>query len=361
MYVREIVLENFRNYNEENLKFDKRGSFLCGRNGCGKTNLLESVYILAYGKSFRTVNPEEMIMLSKDFFRIKGFFNGEYKKKIEFRFSKGIKKILINDVEISSMKELIGNIALILLTLNDINLITGEPAMRRRFLNSLLSLLFHDYLVDLLDYRRVLRQRNKILYLKKIGKRNNTQGIDGWTDELIQIGSRIIEKRLSIMSDLNRSASFYYTLFTPQKDKFSIEYLPSFQIKENIEKCFRESLSKGREKELEKGITFTGPHRDELLITINELPVRKFASEGEQRTCAISLKIAQASFLKSKRKDDPILLIDEAVVELDRVRREKVLNSITDIGQCFIATTSCEKMDNMPSLKVIDIENEKSE
>lgn len=355
MYIEEIVLENFRNYNEKNLTFDKAGSFLCGMNGCGKTNLLESIYILVYGKSFKTINPEELVMHSKDFFRIKGFFNGTHKKKIEFRFSHGKKKILINDVEITNMKELIGNVALILLSLNDINLITGEPAMRRRFLDSLLSLLFPDYLSDLLDYRRVLRQRNKVLYLRKIGRRDDISGIDGWTDELVQIGSRIIKRRLSIMKDLNECASFYYTLFSPQEDRLSVEYALSFQLNESIKESFYESINKRREEELEKGMTLTGPHRDELSITINELPIRKYASEGEQRTCAISLKIAQASFLKSKRNDSPILLIDEAVAELDKVRTEKVLNSVTTIGQCFVATTNCEMLNTMTTLKTIDI------
>lgn len=356
MYVEKITLENFRNYKEKSLKFDKVGSFLCGRNGCGKTNLLEAIYMLAYGKSFRTLNPEETVMHSKDFFRIKGVFNGSVKKKIEFRFSKGRKGIFINDVEIENMKELIGNVALILLRLNDINLITGEPAMRRRFLDSLLSLLFPEYLLDLLDYRKILRQRNKILYLRKIGKRADIKGIDGWTAELIQFGSRIIEKRLSIMKDLNECASFYYTLFSPEKDRLFIKYSPSFQWQGNIEEGFKGSISKRREEELEKGMTLTGPHRDELLLTINDLPIRKFASEGEQRSCAISLKIAQASFLKNKRKDTPVLLIDEAVAELDKVRKEKVLQSAIDIGQSFVATTNCEMMNNMTNLKMIDIE-----
>ncbi|MCK4576941.1 DNA replication/repair protein RecF [candidate division WOR-3 bacterium] len=359
MYLEKIVLENFRNYSEKSLSFDKSGSFLCGRNGCGKTNLLESIYILSYGKSFRTMNLDELVMLSKDFFRIKGSFNGAVEKKIEFRCSVDKKKIFINGVEISNLKELIGTIALIFLSLNDINLISGEPSLRRRFLDSLLSLLFPDYLADLLDYRRVLRQRNKILYLRKIGRRDSTAGIEGWTEELIQIGSRIIKKRLSIMKDLNKCVSFYYTLFSPEKDKLSVGYSPSFQFNENIDESFNDSIRKRRDEELEKGMTLTGPHRDDLLITINELPMRKFASEGEQRTCAISLKIAKASFLKNKRKDDPILLIDEAVAELDIIRTEKVLNSITEIGQCFIATTKCEMLRNMTSLKKIDIENEK--
>ncbi len=358
MYIEKLVLENFRNYDEKDIRFDKSGSFICGMNASGKTNLLESMYILAYGKSFRTMNLEELVMHSKEYFRVEGFFNGASKKKIEFRFSKRKKKILVNDVEITSMKELIGNVVLILLSLNDINLITGEPAIRRRFLNSLLSLLYSDYLSDLLDYRRVLRQRNKILFLRKLGKRNDVSGIDGWTKELIQIGSRIVEKRLSIMEELNKCVSFYYTLFSPQKDKLFIKYSPSFEIKNDIEDCFKESIYERRDEELDKGMTLTGPHRDELLITINDLAIRKFASEGEQRTCAISLKIAQASFLKSKKKNDPIILIDEAVAELDKVRTEKVISNAIDTGQCFIATTNCEMMNDMTALTMIDVDGQ---
>ncbi|TET24266.1 MAG: DNA replication/repair protein RecF, partial [Candidatus Cloacimonadota bacterium] len=334
MFLEEITLENFRNYDSRSLVFEKAGSFLCGKNGSGKTNLLESIYMLSYGKSFRSVNPEELLMFSKEHFVIKGSFNGTIKKEIEFRFFKGTRKILINDVEIESMKELIGNVALVLLSLNDINLVTGDPGVRRRFINAVLSLLFHDYLNDLLDYRKVLRQRNRILFLKKIGKRNSVSGIDGWTDELVHFGSRIIERRLSIMKELNDSASFYYSLFSPDKDLLSIEYTPSFQLDTDIARKFAENLEARASEELERGVTLSGPHRDEFAITINGLAARKFASEGEQRTCAISLKIAQASFLKSKTKNNPILLIDEAVAELDRMRKEKVLQSVIDIGQC---------------------------
>lgn len=356
MYVEKIVLENFRNYEEKTLNFDKKGSFLCGKNGSGKTNLLESLYVLSYGKSFRTANLEELVMFSKDFFGITGVFNDSIKKEIKFRFSKNRKKILVNDVEVSGIKELIGTLAIIFFCLGDINLVTGEPALRRRFIDSLLSLLSHEYLVDLLDYRRVLRQRNKILYLKKIGKRDDLSGITGWTEELIIIGTRIIEKRLSIMEELNKRVAFYYTLFSPNKDKLSIEYLPSFQSKENIGENFRNSINKKQDEEIGKGMTIVGPHRDELLIKINDKSIRKFASEGEQRTCAISLKIAQSAFLKSKMGNEPILLVDEALAELDMVRKEKVLNSLTQIGQSIIATTDCKTMNNMTTLEMVNID-----
>jgi DNA replication and repair protein RecF len=360
MYLEEIVLENFRNYRKKNLSFRENGSFICGRNGCGKTNLLESMYVLSYGKSFRTVNLDEMVMLSEDFFTIEGSFNGSQRKRIEFRCFEGRKKILINGVEITSVKELIGTVALVLLSLNDINLVSGEPGLRRRFLDSLLALLYPDYLSDLMDYRRVLRQRNRILFLRKIGKRENVSGIAGWTEEIVRIGSRIIEKRLSIMDELNTTSAFYYTLFSPEKDVLTVKYSPSFNIKGDVESDFRESVHRKREEELDKGVTLTGPHRDDLHVSINDLPVRKYASEGEQRTCAISLKIAQASFLKDKRKDDPILLIDEAVAELDNVRKEKVLSSVLEIGQCFIATTSCEVLNPLSSLHSLHIGNEES-
>jgi DNA replication and repair protein RecF len=356
MYLEEISLENFRNYSSKTLTFEQPGSFLCGRNGCGKTNLLEAIYLLSYGKSFRAADPQELVMFSKEHFSIKGDFNGSLKKKIEYRFSKGEKKILINGVEVQSLKELIGNISVILLSLNDISLILGNPVLRRRYLDAALSILHHDYLSDLLDYRRSLRQRNRILYLRKIGRKESIAGIDGWTDKLIQIGSRIIEKRLSIMKEMNECAAFYYSLFSPERDVLSITYKPSVELNGGVAGSFRRALESRVDLEVERGLTETGPHRDELLVDINDLPARKFASEGEQRTCAISLKLAQASFLKNKMKNDPILLVDEAIAELDRARKEKVLQCVTDIGQCFVATTSCEMLSEMTRLKAIDID-----
>jgi len=355
MYIQEIALLNFRNYDKRVLKFAEQGSFLCGNNGCGKTNLLESIYLLAYGKSFRTICLDELLMFSKESFGVKGVFNGKREETIEFRFAKGEKRILVNDVEIVNLKELIGNVALVLLSLSDINLVTGEPAMRRRFVDYLLSLLHHDYLSNLLDYRKVLKQRNRILYMNKMGKKNSLSGIDGWTAELVKIGSRIVKTRISIMKDLEQCASFFYTLFASSKDKLAIKYVPSFRFNGNIEKDFTDCIEKRRKDELDRGATLVGPHRDELLITVNNLNARKFASEGEQRSCAISLKVAQASFLKDKRDDAPIILIDEAVAELDITRKEKVLRSVKDLGQCMIATTNCSELNQFLALEPINI------
>ncbi|OQX52402.1 MAG: hypothetical protein B5M53_08535 [Candidatus Cloacimonas sp. 4484_209] len=360
MYVKEIYLENFRNYTKENFYFDRSGSYLCGRNGAGKTNLMESLYMLVYGKSFRTINLEEIVTHKRNFFRIKGVFGGSIEKTIEFRYQKATKKILVNNVEIKNIKELIGNIALTFFCLNDINLVAGEPAVRRKFIDSLLSLLYIDYLEDLLEYRKVLRQRNRVLYLRKIGERNNTEGIEGWTEELVRTGSRIIKKRLSIMDELNESSSFYYTLISPVKDKLIISYMPSFAIHNDIEENFRNALKKKQFEELERGMSLVGPHRDEFLFTINGFPARKFSSEGEQRSCALSLKIAQASFLKEKRGDNPILLIDEAIAELDNIRKERVLTNAVNIGQCIIGTADCDIIQNFLPLKRIDIDKHNS-
>ncbi len=356
MYLEEISLQNFRNYHSRKLRFPRSGALLCGRNGCGKTNLLESVYLLCYGKSFRASNTEELVMFSKHHFAVSGTFNGSLKSMVEYRFSKGEKRVLLNGVELTSMKELIGNIALVFLSLSDIDLILGNPVLRRQYLDAVLSVLYTDYLSDLLDYRKVLRQRNRLLYLYKIGKRENVNGIEGWTEELVQVGSRIISQRLSIMEEMNQSASSYYALFAPGKDTLTVSYHPSVRLEGDIEQSFGSALEKRSRSEMERGITLVGPHRDDLFIDLNGIPARKFASEGEQRTCAISLKLAQASFLKQRMKDDPILLVDEAIAELDSERKEKVLRQVTDIGQCFIATTNCAILKSMVTLEEIAID-----
>lgn len=359
MYLEEISLENFRNYHSKTLVFEPPGSIFCGKNGSGKTNLLESIYLLSYGKSFRTPNAEELTMFSKQHFTISGTFNGLMKKRIEYRFSNGERKILVNGVEISSVRELIGNIALVLLSLNDINLVLGNPMLRRNYLDAVLSVLHMDYLTDLLDYRRILRQRNRLLYLFKVGKKDNVDGIEGWTDELVQVGSRIVEKRLSIMKEMNECAASYHSLFVPSQDTLSISYDSSTKLNGDVKSSFSAGLKQCFQSEMERGVTLVGPHRDDLLIILNGVPARKFASEGEQRTCAISLKLAQASFLKNRMKNDPILLVDEAVAELDRVRKEKVLQQVTGIGQCFIATTNWEALRGMTPLNVVDIDGDR--
>lgn len=357
MYVESISLEHFRNYHSRKILFPRPGAFLCGRNGCGKTNLLESIYLLSYGKSFRSSNNEELLMFSKEHFAVSGTFNGPVKKVIEYRFSKGEKKVLINGVAISSMRELIGNIALVFLSLSDIDLVLGNPLLRRQYLDAVLSVLYTDYLSDLLDYRKILRQRNRLLYLHKIGKRENVNGIEGWTEELVQVGSRIISQRLSIMEEMDETASRYYAMFAPSEDTLTVAYDPSVKLDGSIEESFSNALKRRSRSEMERGVTLVGPHRDDLFIDLNGIPARKFASEGEQRTCAISLKLAQAAFLKQRMKDDPILLIDEAIAELDSARKEKVLRQVTDIGQCFVATTNCSVLRGMIALEVVEIDN----
>jgi DNA replication and repair protein RecF len=360
-----LELQNFRNLSDLDIEFHPRGNLFLGSNGSGKTNLLEGIYTLAMVKSFRG-REGDLIQFGEEFFRIKGIGSGlDGDLKAEFYVTKLLpkeKKILRNGHAVSP-KEWVGTLPVVPLSLEDGEIVRGGPEKRRQFLNILLSIFSKPYLQDLLEYRRVLRQRNRILYEGKEIRSTDRMSatLDGWDEQLVVLGSRIMTRREEVIQVLSEDSSLLNNTLSDNKCSLSLSYKPSIPIDTNnkspipplikgarrglnIEEHFWETLERYRRKEKEWGKTLAGPHLDDLEINLDNLSLRKFGSEGEQRTAAIALKLGMAKFLEREKKEPPILLLDEVSAELDQERTFKLLSLLfSEFNvQIFIATAKEE-------------------
>jgi DNA replication and repair protein RecF len=352
-----LEIQNFRNLSNLAVEFHPKGNILLGSNGSGKTNLLEGIYTLAMAKSFRG-REGELIQFGEDFFRIKGTGTGlDGDLQAEFYATKLLpreKKIMRNGHAVSP-REWVGTLPVVPLSLEDGEIVRGGPEKRRQFLNILLSIFSRTYLQDLLEYRRVLRQRNRILFERKVGVNHDNLQLEGWNEQLVELGSRIMTRREEVIQVLSVDSSLLNNTLSDNKRSMSLSYKPSIPINTNDhstvtnhEECFWETLERYQRKEREWGKTLAGPHLDDLEINLDELSLRKFGSEGEQRTAAIALKLGMAKFLEREKKEPPILLLDEVSAELDQERTSRLLSllfSEFDV-QVFIATAKEEDLIN---------------
>lgn len=350
MYLKNLYLENFRNYTNCEFKFSKGTNILYGLNGQGKTNIIESLYFFFNGKSYRTSKDNEVINFEKDFARIKiDFFDGVRDNTSEI-FINEKKSVKINDIPISKLSEIIGMLNMVIFTPDMLNIIKDGPGVRRQFMDMLISQLKPVYFKTLINYYKVLMQRNNILK-----SRNNKlfDTIDVWNDKLAEYGIVINKYRNNIIKELDKYISMID--YNGESENTTLKYSPSikedFEDKENfvkqLEKCF--------EREKEKGITLLGPHRDDFDIFLNERSIRKFGSQGQMRTCVLKLKLAECGIIRDTAGHEPILLLDDILSELDEKRKEFFLNNIKD-RQIFITCTERENIKHNES-RYFNIEN----
>jgi DNA replication and repair protein RecF len=341
MVLQKLQLTNFRNYNREEIDFRSGTNILFGRNGQGKTNILESLYYLALTKSFRTNSDQNLILTTENYFRIEGEFKTEKGRKlsssIAYSASEG-KRLNLNNQKISKFVDYIGTIPLVLLAPSDLGISQGGPHQRRQFIDIMLSQASQLYLHSLLQYRRALKQRNLLLQQNNI----DDAVMAAWDQALIQHGTAIIEKRLETIAELDQRVKQFYLKLSGGTDQVKLIYQTSFTLKKEakLEEAFLEGLNKNAEKDRQSGTTSCGPHRDEILFLINGKPLRWMGSQGEHKTFIIALKMAEYEYLGSNQKSLPLLLFDDIFGELDQNRIKNMIGSLNQIGQVFITTTS---------------------
>jgi DNA replication and repair protein RecF len=341
MVLNKLRLTNFRNYNREEIDFRAGTNILFGRNGQGKTNILESLYYLALTKSFRTNNDQNLILNKENYFRIEGEFRTEKGRKlsssIAYSPSEG-KRLNLNNQKIPKFVDYIGTIPLVLLAPSDLEISQGGPHQRRQFIDIMLSQAGHLYLHNLLKYRRVLKQRSLLLQQDLIDE----TVMAAWDQALIQHGSALIEKRLETIEELDRLVKQFYMKLSGGTDQVKLIYQTSFTLKNEmkLDEAFLAGLKKNAEKDRQAGTTSCGPHRDEILFLINGKPLRWMGSQGEHKTFIIALKMAEYDYLRSNQKNLPLLLFDDIFGELDESRIKNMIGSLNEIGQVFITTTS---------------------
>jgi len=336
MYIKEIELKNFRNYDELHLEFNKNINFIIGNNAQGKTNLLEGIFMSSIGKSFRTSKDTEMIMFDKDFCKINIKAEKElFPVEVEILLKKDQGKFIkVDGVNISKTSDLLENIYIVIFSPEDLKIVKDEPEKRRKFIDRELCLLKPSYYNNLSNYKKVLQQRNT--YLKE--KNVDSSVLDIWDMQLSHYGAKLIEERKIFIEKINIISNKIHSNITNGKEFLKIEYDPNIKYEENLETKLYNSLKKSFENDLRLRTTTIGPHRDDIQFFIDDINVRNYGSQGQQRTAALSLKLAELELIKEESGESAILLLDDVMSELDATRQEFLIKSLSDI-QLFITTT----------------------
>jgi len=334
------------------MEFENKVNVILGENAQGKTNVMESIYVLAMAKSHRTSNDKELIRWDEEYAKIEGRLqkrNGPL--SMQLVLSKKGKKAKMNHLEQQKLSQYIGNMNIVMFAPEDLNLVKGSPQIRRRFIDMEIGQVSPVYLHDLSQYNKVLYQRNH--YLKQLQTRKQTDQtmLDVFTYQLVEVATRIINKRFEFLKLLQEWAEPIHQGISRGIETLKIQYKPSVDVSEemNLSKMvevYEEKFAKIRDREIDRGVTLAGPHRDDLSFYVNQRDVQTYGSQGQQRTTALSLKLAEIELIHSEIGDYPILLLDDVLSELDDYRQSHLLNTIQGKVQTFVTTTSVEGIDH---------------
>ena len=338
MIIKSIELENFRNYDSLSINFDDHTTILYGDNAQGKTNILEAAYLSGTTKSHKGSRDKEIIKFDKDESHIKTIVlknQREYQIDIHLRKNKS-KGIAINRVPIKRAADLFGLINIIFFSPEDLNIIKNGPSERRKFMDAELCQIDKIYLSDLSNYNKALNQRNALLK-EMIYKPELKETLPIWDEQLINYGKNIIARRQQFINDINIIVKDIHSKITSGKEKIDVSYDP------NIEDIFfLDELVKNKEKDMRFCQTSVGPHRDDIKITVDGIDIRRFGSQGQQRTCALSLKLSEIKLVENTINDKPILLLDDVLSELDKNRQSDLLDNLLDT-QTIISCTGIDE------------------
>ena len=341
MIIKSLKLKNFRNYNFLSLDFDHATNIFYGDNAQGKTNILEAVYLSGTTKSHRGTNDRDMIQFDHEESHIETVIE---KNNVEFKIDMHLKKnspkgIAINKISIRKASELFGVIHLVFFSPEDLNIIKNGPSDRRRFIDLELAQLDKLYLNDLSNYNRIINQRNKLL--KDIYNRDDLlPTLEIWDMQLVEYGNKVMERREKFILQMNEIIAEVHGKLTGGKEHLSLIYEKSIG---NM--SLAEAVFKNRERDIRMKSTSTGPHRDDICFKADGLDIRKFGSQGQQRTAALSLKLSEIELVKYLIKDTPVLLLDDVLSELDKNRQNYLLDSISNI-QTIITCTGVDEFVN---------------
>lgn len=338
MIIKSIELQNFRNYEDLNISFDEGTNIFYGDNAQGKTNILEAAYLSGTTKSHKCSKDKEMIRFGEQEAHIRTVV---VKKEKEYQIDMHLKNnrskgIAINKVPIKKASDLLGILNMVFFSPEDLNIIKNGPAERRRFLDSELCQLDKIYLSDLTTYNKILNQRNKLLK-DMVYRPDLKDTLPVWDMQLVETGRKIIRRRKQFVDELNEIVHDIHYRISGEKEDLLLQYEPSI---EDI--FFEDELSRVKERDMRQCMTSVGPHRDDLFFSIGEVDIRKFGSQGQQRTSALSLKLSEIELVKRSIHDTPVLLLDDVLSELDSNRQNYLLNSIHDT-QTLITCTGLDE------------------
>jgi DNA replication and repair protein RecF len=350
MILRHLSLLEFRNYASLRQEFSPALNVLVGPNAQGKSNLLEAVYLLATSKSMRGSKDVELIRWDHPASVVTGQVLREKSNDLELEvaLSRTEKKsLVVNTIRVQRSMDFIGQLKAVSFSISDLDVVRGEPTRRRRFLDLEISQLSPSYCHALAYYRKVVEQRNRLL---KMARDRSMRGsvletLSSWNEQLVTYGGKLVERRKQFLKQLQEFAHPVHGVLTDQQERLSVVYHPSFKGPddlEGIQEAYRQALSEVREEELRRQVSLVGPHRDDLVFLVNGRDIRTFGSQGQQRTVALSVKLAEVELMRDLTGEPPVCLLDDVFSELDARRRAHIFDVTLESCQTFLSTTDVE-------------------
>lgn len=346
--VQTLSLKHYRNISQVQLMCDQAVHFFVGPNAQGKTNLLESLYVCALGKSHRTRTHRDLIQFGQPAAKILAtILRQGQKERLAVVISSQGKKVSKNGIEQKKLSQYIGTLPAIMFAPEDLAIVKGSPGVRRRFLDMGIGQVSPTYLYDLSMYSKLIQQRNRLL---KQSPKQLIALLEALDEQLIPLTINIWRKRIYFLKALNRWAREIHQKITQQTEPLLLHYETAFSLDEQLSvteltTLLRQKIEQIRDKEIVRRATLMGPHRDDLRLKLGEMDVGTFGSQGQQRTVALSLKLAEIELIYQKMGVYPILLLDDVLSELDDTRKTHLFQAIQDRVQTFVTTTSLDGID----------------
>lgn len=356
MIIESLELDHYRNYESLQIELDRGTNILHGNNAQGKTNILEAIFLTATTKSHKGSKDREIIKFGEEEAHIKLCLNkNELTHIVDIHLRKDKSKIIaINHKKIKKASELLGLLNVVFFSPEDLSIVKEGPSQRRRFIDMELCQLDQFYLYNLNHYNKIINQRNKLLK-DLMNNPSLKDTISIWDSQLVSYGSKVIEKRELFLSQLNEILIEVHKNLSGGEETLTICYAPDVTIDD-----FEETLLRNQQKDIRYKQTCIGPHRDDFIFQINGIDIRKFGSQGQQRTAVLSLKLAELELVKKITKDQPILLLDDVLSELDQKRQNHLLNTIGSIQTIITGTGIDEFVKNRFEInKVFEIKEGK--
>ncbi|NWO14904.1 DNA replication/repair protein RecF [Virgibacillus sp.] len=348
MHIQQLQLKNYRNYECLDMTFDHAINVIIGENAQGKTNLMEAIYLLAFTKSHRTPREKELVKWEEEYAKIEGRVTKRNQSfPLEIVISAKGKKAKLNRMEQKKLSDYIGAFNVVMFAPEDLTLVKGAPQVRRRFMDMELGQIQPRYIYHLGQFQKILKQRNHVL---KQLQRQSTQDrtmLYVLTDQLIKHAATLLERRFVFLTLLRKWASPIHYGISRQLETLHIAYAPTIDVSEEANKgkiadIYNRKFSEIEDKEIDRGTTLIGPHRDDLLFYVNDKNVQIYGSQGQQRTTALAVKLAEIELIYNEVGEYPILLLDDVLSELDDYRQSHLLETIQGKVQTFVSTTSVD-------------------
>jgi DNA replication and repair protein RecF len=352
MFIEQLELKNYRNYEKLDIQFKNNVNVIIGENAQGKTNVMESIYVLAMAKSHRTSHDKDLIRWDEEYAKIEGrIIKSHGPLPMQLVISKKGKKAKCNHIEQQKLSQYVGNMNVVMFAPEDLHLVKGSPQVRRRFIDMEIGQVSAVYLHEVGQYNKILQQRNHYLKLLQTKKQTDETMLDILTEQFIHSAVKILSKRYEFLHLLQNWALPIHKGISRGLETLKIEYKPSVDVSEEQDmskmiNIYENKFHLVKQREIDRGVTLFGPHRDDLLFFVNGRDVQTFGSQGQQRTTALSVKLAEIELIHSEIGEYPILLLDDVLSELDDYRQSHLLNTIKGKVQTFVTTTSVDGIDH---------------